>query len=90
MNSTMMSGYGGYYGGGSFIDVMFRHIMEKGISTLTAGMVVQLLIQMYAYMSIEKLQMLLNKANGKLYEWIKSNPIKIYRQTTKFEKIKGN
>ena len=66
MNSSNIGGNGMMYGG-NFIDIMFKNIMEGGISQISFVM----FFNFYLYLSLDKIKDLLKSFNDKLSEKVK-------------------
>lgn len=65
---TGMNNYGYMPYGGNFIDILFKHLLEKGL----AGITVMTVLNLYLYLSLDKIKEFMKWINEKLQEYSKN------------------
>ena len=83
LNSTGSDfGYGGY--GGNFLDVLFKHLLEKGLSGLTF----MTIFNLYLYLSLDKIKEFMKWLNEHIQEYFKKQIYEYYTYFYNLAKIK--
>ena len=61
-----MSGYIPY--GGNFVDILFKHLLERGLT----GMTVMTIFNLYLYLSLDKIKELMKWLNENIQDYFKT------------------
>ena len=87
MNGNMFANGNGYVPyGGNFVDILFKHLLDKGL----AGLTVMTILNLYLYLSLDKIKEFLKYINEKIHDYFKNQGQKYWSRFYQFidKKIK--